>query len=92
MAEIESGKELLANRGQRVYRVGECMESTTAVWRDVASYCGCGTMVPSVKAAVTDASEGEWVLLRPGCDGFDRFPDRVELGDYFEAIVRQLER
>ena len=40
--------------------------------------------------ASCDASQGELVLLAPGCSSFDAFSGYEERGDYFENLVNQL--
>ncbi|MBT3294210.1 MAG: UDP-N-acetylmuramoyl-L-alanine--D-glutamate ligase [Verrucomicrobia bacterium] len=90
--DLESVKELLANCVKTVYLIGDAEGPMQAAWEDVVLCRNCGTMECAVKAAATDAFNGDWVLLSPGCASFDQYPDYKARGNHFAESVNQLER
>jgi len=45
---------------------------------------------PAVAAAYRRASEGDVVLLSPGCASFDEFTDYKARGRFFKEVVKRL--
>ncbi len=89
--DLESVKEVLANRVRSVYLIGESAGPMQAAWGECVACHICGTMEQAVRAASTDAEKGEWVLLSPGCASFDQYPNYQVRGDHFAELVHQLE-
>lgn len=90
--DLESVKEVLANRVKTVYLIGDAEGPMQAAWEDVVSCRHCGTIECAVKAAAADALSGDWVLLSPGCASFDQYPNYKARGNHFAESVNQLER
>ena len=83
-------KDLLAQRVERLYLIGESSGAMQDAWGDVVRCVSCGTLEQAVKAARQQAKAGETVLLSPACTSFDQFRDFNERGDCFAAAVRRL--
>jgi UDP-N-acetylmuramoylalanine--D-glutamate ligase len=87
---LDSAKELLANRATCVYLIGEATEAMAASWQDSVVCEKCENLAEAVHRAWQDAKDGETVLLSPGCASFDQFLNFEERGDQFKAIVGSL--
>ncbi len=81
-------KELLTNRVEKVYLIGESSERIFAAWSPFVECVECGTMGEAVRMASGDAMAGEVVLLSPGCASFDQFSGYKQRGEVFAKEVR----
>lgn len=83
-------KELLAQRVQGVYLIGQASEAMASAWSDVVPCFRCQTLDVAVRKAGGDALAGETVLLSPACASFDQFRNFEERGQRFAGLVRDL--
>jgi UDP-N-acetylmuramoylalanine--D-glutamate ligase len=84
---IESAKELLANKVRRVYLIGKAAREMGVAWNDAVDCVDCGTLGEATKLAWNDAEAGDAILLSPGCASFDQFAGFAERGRQFTAIA-----
>ncbi len=85
--DVAAVRDLLAEKAESVYLIGEAAELMLAKWRDVVPCVLCRTLDRAVQMACADAREGETVLLSPGCLSWDQFADFGERGDMFIRLV-----
>lgn len=81
----------LQGRVARAYLIGEASDRIAQAWDGAVKIRPCGTMDKALEAARAAASEGEVVLLAPGCASFDQFANYAERGEAFERWVRRLQ-
>ena len=62
----------------------------TAEGMDQAQYTRCEKLLEAVSVAASKASQGDVVLLSPGCASFDEFKDFAERGEKFREWVKAL--
>lgn len=75
-----------------VYLIGEAASEMREAWRDLVPCILCGGLERALERAWTDASEGETVLLSPGCASFDQFSGFAERGERFIKFIKGLVR
>jgi UDP-N-acetylmuramoylalanine--D-glutamate ligase len=51
----------------------------------------CANLEEAVKLSALVAQPGDVVLLSPGCASYDAFRDFAERGEWFKALVLQLD-
>lgn len=90
--DLSFAKDLLAQRVERLYLVGEASSAMQAAWDDAVECLPCGTLEQAVQAAWEQAEPGDTVLLSPACTSFDQFSSFGERGDCFSAAAQQLGR
>lgn len=83
-------KEMLAQRVQGVYLIGQASEEMASAWSDVVPCFRCQTLDAAVRKAGSDALAGETVLLSPACASFDQFRNFEERGQRFAGLVKDL--
>lgn len=88
--DLDSLKELLTHRVQKVYVIGECMHRMCAAWSKAVACEACGNIETAVAHAAAEASMGETVLLSPGCASFDQFISYKERGERFTRLAREV--
>ncbi len=86
---LDSVKELLTNRVQKGYLIGESARKLHAAWHDCVACEVCGDLATAVKSAAGEADAGEAILLSPGCASFDQFKNFEERGKRFAEAVRE---
>ena len=69
--------------GEAAQAIGQAMPA----FLDVAYH---STMVDAVSAAISDAEQGDTILLSPACTSFDQFTSFEQRGEIFKQTVRQL--
>ncbi len=77
----------IADRVARVYTIGTTGTSIAAIARGA---CMCGTLERAVNAAIDDASDGDVVLLSPGCASWDQFVNFEARGEAFARSIRSI--
>jgi UDP-N-acetylmuramoylalanine--D-glutamate ligase len=82
--------DLLRRRVTDVVLIGEVAGRMKKAWRGVDLY-PAGSMEEAVDKAYFSASEGDVVLLSPGCASFDMFENYEHRGRVFVEAVRALE-
>ena len=50
----------------------------------------CADFTAAVSAAVSEAAEGDIVLMSPACAAFDQFKNFMERGNYFKQLIKEL--
>jgi UDP-N-acetylmuramoylalanine--D-glutamate ligase len=83
-------KEVLAERVTNIYLIGQASQDMFEAWSDACNCLVCGTLERAVQAAYSQATEGDSVLLSPGCASFDQFENFEARGDQFCRLVREL--
>jgi UDP-N-acetylmuramoylalanine--D-glutamate ligase len=72
-----------------IYLIGESQQVLQAELKDLDPV-PCGSMEDAVAAAAKAASNGDAVLLAPGCASFDQYRNYRERGDAFRRAVEAL--
>ena len=50
----------------------------------------CADFTAAVSAAVSEAADGDIVLMSPACAAFDQFKNFMERGNYFKQLIKEL--
>jgi UDP-N-acetylmuramoylalanine--D-glutamate ligase len=79
-------KEILAERVQSIYLVGQVSRTMYRAWNLVCPCIECGTVKTAFITARKAAQAGETILLSPGCASFDQFRNFEERGAHFMAL------
>lgn len=87
--DLTSVKFLLPKYTKKVYLIGESFQHFYDAWHDVVPCVICKTIDNAVKMSFHDATEGEAILLAPGCASFDQFKSYEERGECFAKLVAQ---
>ena len=74
----------------KAYTIGEAGEMFASLLSPHMAVAECVTLEEAVKAAASEAEDGETVLLSPACASFDQFRDFEARGDAFRALVGEL--
>jgi UDP-N-acetylmuramoylalanine--D-glutamate ligase len=77
-----------AGRCRGIYTIGATGDAIAAAVDDPRRVHRSGTLDRAVQAACARASEGEVVLLSPGCASWDQFDHYEQRGDRFTQRVR----
>ncbi len=88
--DLSIAKEVLASQVASVYLIGQAAESMNCAWQDLVPCVPCGDLETATRAAWSDASAGECVLLSPGCASFDQFESYKDRGEQFCKIVEEI--
>jgi len=83
-------KEVLKNRVQSVYLIGESANRFASAWSNCIPCVISGDLRTAVESAMQDAAPGDVVLLSPACASFDQFRSYADRGDRFRDYVYQL--
>ncbi|HAS83257.1 MAG TPA: UDP-N-acetylmuramoyl-L-alanine--D-glutamate ligase [Verrucomicrobia bacterium] len=83
-------KEVLKNRVQSAYLIGESSGKFKAAWGNCIQCVMSGDLKTAVDSAMQDANPGDVVLLSPACASFDQFRSYADRGDRFKDYVHQL--
>lgn len=86
---LSNVKEVLAKRVKRVYLIGEASDEMNDAWGSSVDCMKCGDLINAVRMARNDATEGDVVLLSPGCASFDQFKNYKDRGNQFKEIVKK---
>ncbi|MCE5229589.1 UDP-N-acetylmuramoyl-L-alanine--D-glutamate ligase [bacterium] len=81
----------LKERVKAAYLIGEAAVPMERAWAGTIECIQCGTMDRALEEATKRASEGEVILLSPGCASFDQFKSYAHRGEVFRAWVRNRE-
>ncbi len=87
---LDGAKDFLAKYAVKVYVFGRDASRLEESWRDAVPCVSCGTLDQAVRAAWSDAAQGDIVLLSPGCASFDQFSGFEERGRRFASLVEAL--
>ena len=82
-------KEVLAKSVKSIYLIGEASEDLNNAWSGAVDCTECSVLSEAVRRARNDASEGDIILLSPGCASFDQFRNYKDRGDQFKEIVKK---
>ncbi len=88
--DFERLKEVLEDRVESVYLIGNSAEQMFSVWSRAVSCVVCNTLDEAIRQSGNDAQEGEAILFSPGCASFDQFRNYEERGEYFTRRVQDL--
>lgn len=89
-ADWASVAPLLRERARRVLLVGQAAPTIRAALSGAVEMLDCGTVSAAVASALDGASDGDVVLLAPGCASFDQYRDFEERGEDFRRAVLAL--
>ncbi len=82
-------KEVLAKRVKTIYLIGEASAELNEAWSDAVDCRECGDLRNALRMAHSDSSEGEIILLSPGCASFDQFENYKDRGRKFKQIIQK---
>lgn len=77
---------LVAEKAKGVFLIGEAAERLLEAW-SIARPVRALSLEDAVERAWGVASDGDWILLSPGCASFDMFADFEDRGRKFKEIV-----
>ncbi len=83
-------KEVLVDRVQTVYLIGNSAEQMFSAWSCDVSCVICNTLDEALRQSRNDACAGEAILFSPGCASFDQFRNYEERGEHFTKRVLSL--
>lgn len=83
-------RDLIRNRVKRLILIGEAREKIARDIGSVTEMVYASDMHEAVRISVSAASEGDVVMLSPGCASFDMFRDFEDRGDSFKEAVRKV--
>ncbi len=83
-------REVAPGKVKAMVLIGEATEKIESVLSDLIQCARASDMKDAVKKASEMASEGDVVLLSPGCASFDMYRDYAHRGDAFQEAVREL--
>lgn len=88
--DLSTVKELLTNRVEKVYLIGEAAKSLQDAWAPYVTCVVSGDLETAVDNASREARAGDVVLLSPGCASFDQFDGYKQRGERFARRVQAL--
>ncbi len=91
-ATFESWKKTFPGRVKEVFAIGETASQIKEELGGVIPVKRCTDLEEAVAAAKEKATQGETVLLSPGCASFDQFRNYEERGDKFKAYVGEVRK
>lgn len=83
-------KEVLAERVETVYLIGNSAERMFSAWSCVVSCVICNTLDEALRQSRDDARSGDAIVFSPGCASFDQFRNYEERGEHFTRRVLDL--
>lgn len=83
-------KEVLAERVRKIYLIGQSSQDMYKAWNEACLCVECETLEKAFNLAGNIASEGDTILLSPGCASFDQFGSFEERGECFTALFQSL--
>ena len=90
--DVTSAKEVLATKVLKVYLIGRDAEVLKEQWDGAVACEVCSDLRRATECAWREGSQGESVLLSPGCASFDQFRNFEDRGTSFQNIVNSLRR
>ena len=85
-------RELVAKHVKLIVLIGEAAEKIDRALGGVTSTLRVGNINEAVELGFDKATNGEIVLLSPGCASFDQFVDYEDRGNQFKAAALELAR
>jgi len=85
--DLNLAKEVLARKAHAVYLIGNDAKRMRAAWNDTVKCTIFNALEAAVMAAWKDASQGDTILLAPGCASFDQFDSYKDRGNQFKHTV-----
>lgn len=70
--------------------IGEAAARIAKEWDDVENVHAADSLEDALDVVKKNASEGDVVILSPGCSSFDMFQSFEERGEVFKSLVREL--
>ena len=82
---------LVSEKAKAVFLIGEAAQRIREAWTAAVPVI-CSSLEGAVEQAWETASQGDVILLSPGCASFDMFVNFEERGRKFKDVVRALAR
>lgn len=89
-ASYEAWMAPFAKKVKKIFTLGEAAAKMEKELTSHFEMAPCASLEEAVRRASSEASEGESVLLSPGCASFDMFRDYVHRGEEFKRCVIKL--
>jgi UDP-N-acetylmuramoylalanine--D-glutamate ligase len=83
-------RDLISRKVKVLVLLGEAKEKIAREAGDVTETIFAGDMTEAVRVAVSRASDGDVIMLSPGCASFDMFDDFEDRGRNFKDAVRKI--
>jgi UDP-N-acetylmuramoylalanine--D-glutamate ligase len=83
-------KELVAEKVRKIYAIGASKQKIYDYFNQIVQTEICFGFNEIVKKALSEANEGDVVLLSPACASFDMFNNYEHRGKVFKEVVNQL--
>jgi UDP-N-acetylmuramoylalanine--D-glutamate ligase len=80
---------LLYKYVKEIYTYGECGTNLCTIWNAAAPCDYSASFEEAIQKACSNATDGDYVLLSPGCASLDLFNSYVERGILFEQLVHR---
>jgi len=89
-ADFSSIKDEVKKGVKNIYSIGEAKEKIRNQLGGACPIFMVDNLKEAVKEAFKEATEGDYILLSPGCASFDQFESYKQRGDLFKREVRRL--
>jgi UDP-N-acetylmuramoylalanine--D-glutamate ligase len=83
-------RDLIRKKVKLLVLLGEAKNKISRETGDVTETVFAGDMTEAVRVAVSRASDGDVIMLSPGCASFDMFNDFEDRGRQFKDAVRKI--
>jgi UDP-N-acetylmuramoylalanine--D-glutamate ligase len=82
--------ELISQKVKLVVLIGQATDKIEQTWKEIGKCVRAGSMEDAVRQAYSNASDGDSVLLSPGCASFDMFDNFEHRGRVFKSAVMEI--
>lgn len=88
-ASYQAWKEPFKDKVKRIIVIGEAADKITADLKDDFQIEKASTLMQAVEIAAVHASDGDSVLLSPGCSSYDMFHGFAHRGEEFKKYIER---
>ena len=82
--------ETVGEKVKSAFLIGEAADRIAREWQGVTTIIKAATLKQAIDETVAGATQGDVVILSPGCSSFDMFSSFEERGDVFKNLVHGL--
>jgi len=85
-------KKLVKEKVKSIFTIGESREKIENAFKNIIPVFICETLEGAAKRALTQAGQGDKILLSPACASFDMFKDYKDRGRQFKGIFSKIKK